>query len=311
MPSTDNRIDRRDWGLLGLLSVLWGGSFFFNGVILRELPPLTLVLLRVMLGAIILLPLLRAAKIEFPRGASAWAPFFAMGLFNNVLPFSLIVFGQTYIPSGLASILNATTPLFAVIIMATAGEERLQARRVAGVVVGLIGVAILHGDALGFESRQGIGILLCLAGAFSYGIAALVGRRLPQRVPPLGTATFQMMTSAVMMAPIAAVADRPWLLPMPHSTTWLAVLGLAALSTALAYIVFFQILQRSGATNVMLVTLLIPVTAMLLGYLVLGEPIALREIIGALVISSALLLIDGRVLSWFSRAPASTPHTIR
>ncbi|MGN8547560.1 drug/metabolite transporter (DMT)-like permease [Bradyrhizobium elkanii] len=311
MPSADNRIDRRDWGLLVLLSVLWGGSFFFNGVILRELPPLTLVLLRVVLGTIILLPLLRAAGIEFAHGLSGWAPFAAMGLFNNVLPFALIVFGQTYIPSGLASILNATTPLFTVIVMAAAGEERLQARRVAGVLVGLIGVAILHGDALGFESRQGIGILLCLAGAFSYGLAALVGRRLPQRVPPLGTATFQMIASAVLMAPIAAVVDRPWLLPMPHATTWLAVLGLAALSTALAYIVFFQILQRSGATNVMLVTLLIPVTAMLLGYLVLGEPIALREVIGALVIASALLLIDGRVLAWFSRAPASTPHTIR
>ncbi|KIU47968.1 MULTISPECIES: DMT family transporter [Bradyrhizobium] len=311
MPSADNRIDRRDWGLLGLLSVLWGGSFFFNGVILRELPPLTLVLLRVALGTIMLLPLLRARKIEFPRGVSGWAPFFAMGLFNNVLPFSLIVFGQTYIPSGLASILNATTPLFAVVIMAVTGDERLQARRVAGVTVGLIGVAILHGDALGFESRQGIGIALCLAGAFSYGIAALVGRRLPQRVPPLGTAAFQMMASSVMMAPVAAVADKPWLLPMPHATTWLAVLGLAALSTALAYIVFFQILQRSGATNVMLVTLLIPVTAMLLGYLVLGEPVSWREVTGALVIASALLLIDGRVLSWFSRAPASTPHTSR
>ncbi|WP_298274155.1 DMT family transporter [uncultured Bradyrhizobium sp.] len=311
MPSADNRIDRRDWGLLGLLSVLWGGSFFFNGVILRELPPLTLVLLRVALGTIMLLPLLRARKIEFPRGISGWAPFFAMGLFNNVLPFSLIVFGQTYIPSGLASILNATTPLFAVVIMAVTGDERLQARRVAGVTVGLIGVAILHGDALGFESRQGIGIALCLAGAFSYGIAALVGRRLPQRVPPLGTAAFQMMASSVMMAPVAAVADKPWLLPMPHATTWLAVLGLAALSTALAYIVFFQILQRSGATNVMLVTLLIPVTAMLLGYLVLGEPVSWREVTGALVIASALLLIDGRVLSWFSRAPASTPHTSR
>ena len=311
MPSADNRIDPRDWALLGLLSVLWGGSFFFNGVILRELPPLTLVLLRVALGALILLPLLRARKIVFPRGVSGWAPFVAMGLFNNVLPFSLIVFGQTYVSSGLASILNATTPLFAVIVMAIAGEERLLARRVAGVVVGVIGVAILHGDALGFESRQGIGILLCLAGAFSYGIAALVGRQLPAGVPPLGTAAFQMMASTAMMAVVAVVVERPWLLPMPHTTTWLAVLGLAALSTALAYIVFFQILQRSGATNVMLVTLLIPVTAMLLGTFVLGEPIALREVIGALVIASALLVIDGRVLAWFSRASASTPHTSR
>ncbi|KJC35429.1 ABC transporter permease [Bradyrhizobium sp. LTSP885] len=309
MPSTDNRIDSRDWVLLGVLSVLWGGSFFFNGVIVRELPPLTLVLLRVALGSAILLPLLRFRKIDFPSGWSGWAPFFAMGLFNNVLPFSLIVFGQTYISSGLASILNATTPLFAVVVMAVAGEERLQARRVAGVVAGLIGVAILHGDALGFETRQGIGILLCLAGAFSYGLAALVARRLPSRVPPLGTATFQMLASAAMMVVVAGIVDRPWQLPMPHMTTWLAVLGLATLSTALAYIVFFQILQRSGATNVMLVTLLVPVTAILLGYLVLGEPISLREVIGALVISSALLLIDGRVLTWISRAPSSTPHT--
>ncbi|KJC55759.1 ABC transporter permease [Bradyrhizobium sp. LTSPM299] len=309
MPSTDNRIDSRDWVLLGVLSVLWGGSFFFNGVIVRELPPLTLVLLRVALGSAILLPLLRSRKIEFPHGWSGWAPFVAMGLFNNVLPFSLIVFGQTYISSGLASILNATTPLFAVVVMAVAGEEKLQARRVAGVVAGLIGVAILHGDALGFETRQGIGILLCLAGAFSYGLAALVARRLPSRVPPLGTATFQMLASAAMMVVVAGVVDRPWQLPMPHMTTWLAVLGLATLSTALAYSVFFQILQRSGATNVMLVTLLVPVTAILLGYLVLGEPISLREVIGALVISSALLLIDGRVLTWISRAPSSRPHT--
>lgn len=310
MPAADNNsIDRRDWALLALLSVLWGGSFFFNGVILRELPPLTLVLLRVALGALILLPLLRVRSVEFPKRWSGWAPFFAMGLFNNALPFTLIVFGQTYIPSGLASILNATTPLFTVIVMAVAGEERLQARRVAGVVVGLLGVVILHGDALGFETRQGIGILLCLAGAFSYGIAALVGRRLPQRVPPLGTAAFQMMASTVMMAFVAGVVDRPWQLSMPHVTTWLAVLGLAALSTALAYIVFFQILQRSGATNVMLVTLLLPVTAMLLGTLVLGEPVAPREVIGAIVIASALLLIDGRVFAWFSRAPASTPRT--
>jgi drug/metabolite transporter (DMT)-like permease len=98
-----------------------------------------------------------------------------------------------------------------------------------------------------------------------------------------------------MMTVVAGFVERPWRLPMPGVTTWLAVIGLAALSTALAYIVFFQILRRSGATNVMLVTLLIPVTAILLGYLVLGESISLREIVGALVIGSALLVIDGRV----------------
>src|SRR6195256_30401 len=301
MTSNDTSIDARDWSLLGLLSVLWGGSFFFNGVILKELPPLTLVFLRVALAAVMLLPLLWLYRIRLPAGLSGWKPFFAIGLLNNVLPFSLIVAGRTYIPSGLASILNATTPLFTVVVMATAGEEKLHARRIAGVVAGLIGVVILHGSGfdckgLGFESGQGIGILLCLAGAFSYGLSALLARRVLSNSPPLGTATFQLLASTVMMIVVAGVVERPWQLPMPGATTWLAVIGLAALSTALAYIVFFQILRRSGATNVMLVTLLIPVTAILLGYLVLGESISLREIIGALVIGSALLLMDGRVL---------------
>ena len=301
MTPQDNRIDARDWSLLGLLSVLWGGSFFFNGVVLRELPPMTVVFLRVALASIILLPLLRIYKISLPRGFVGWMPFFAIGLLNNVLPFSLIVMGQTYIPSGLASILNATMPLFTVVVMAAAGEERLHPRRIAGVVVGLIGVIILHGNNLGFERGQGIGILLCLAAAFSYGLAALVARRLLSNSPPLATATFQMLASAAMMTLVVGAVDRPWQLPMPGLTTWLAVIGLAGLSTALAYIVFFQILRRSGATNVMLVTLLIPVTAILLGYLVLGEQISPREIAGALVIGSALLLIDGRALRFFQR----------
>jgi drug/metabolite transporter (DMT)-like permease len=301
MTANDGRIDARDWSLLGLLSILWGGSFFFNGVVLRELPPLTVVLLRVVLAAIILLPLLWVYRIRLPKGLSGWKPFFAIGLLNNVLPFSLIVMGQTYIASGLASILNATTPLFTVVVMAAAGEEKLHARRVAGIVAGLIGVIILHGEGLGFETGQGIGILLCLAAAFSYGLSALVARRLLSNSPPLGTATFQMLASAVMMPVVAGIFERPWQLAMPGVTTWLAVIGLAALSTALAYIVFFQILRRSGATNVMLVTLLIPVTAILLGYLVLGESISPREIIGALVIGSALLLIDGRALELLQR----------
>ena len=300
MASTD-RLDGRDWSLLGLLSILWGGSFFFNGVVLKELPPLTVVLLRVAIAALMLLPLLHAYRIPLPKGVPGWKPFFAIGLLNNVLPFSLIVIGQTYVSSGLASILNATTPLFTIVVMAVAGEEKLFARRVAGLVAGLAGVIVLHGGGLAFEAGQGIGILLCLAAAFSYGLSALLARRLLANSPPLGTATFQLLASAAMMTIVAGVVDRPWQLPVPSAATWLAVIGLAALSTALAYIVFFQILRRSGATNVMLVTLLIPVTAILLGYFALAEEVSQREIIGALVIGSALLLIDGRVLKFIQR----------
>jgi drug/metabolite transporter (DMT)-like permease len=299
MSYPDHRIDSRDWALLGVLSVLWGGSFFFNGLALRELPPLTLVLLRVALAALILLPVAWGYGIALPRTLAGWRPYFLIALFNNVLPFSLIVTGQTYIPSGLASILNATTPLFTVVVMAVAGEEKLLMRRVVGVLAGLIGVIILRGQDLGFATSAGIGILLCLAAAFSYGLAALYARRKLKDSPPLATATFQLLASSVMMALVAAMVERPWRLAMPGPTVWLAVAGLAALSTALAYIVFFQILRRSGSTNVMLVTLLIPVTAILLGSLVLGESVSLREIVGALVIGSALLVIDGRMLGLF------------
>ena len=254
-----------------------------------------LVFLRVALGAAMLLPLLRRQGIHLPRGVAGWKPFLVIGLLNNVIPFSLIVAGQTFIPSGLASILNATTPLFTVLVMAAAGEEALQARRVAGVVLGLAGVIMLRGGRLAAVSGQGLGLLLSLGGARSYGFAALAARRLLKDSAPLGTATFQLMASTAMMAVVAAVVEQPWRLPMPGLTTWLAVLGLAALSTALAYIVFFQIMRRSGATNVMLVTLLIPVTAILLGWLMLGEPISMREIAGALIV------IDGRALRMLER----------
>jgi drug/metabolite transporter (DMT)-like permease len=289
------RMDGQDWSLLLVLSILWGGSFFFNGIALRELPPLTLVLLRVVMAAAILLPVLHLRGLRLPKDVAGWRPFVAVALFNNVVPFSLIVVGQTFISSGLAAVLNATTPLFTIIVMVAAGDEMLSARRIGGVLAGLIGVVILRGAPGLDHSGSGIGIMLGLAACMSYGVAALLARRYLARSPPLATATCQLVASSVMMLAIAGVADRPWTLAMPGPPTWFAIIGLATLSTALAYILFFNILRRSGATNVMLVTLLVPITAILLGSLVLGESLSPREIIGALVIGSGLLIIDGRI----------------
>lgn len=301
MISSDNRIDARDWLLLVLLSVLWGGSFFFNGVALKELPPLTLVCLRVVAAAAILLPVMLAYGFRLPATFSGWMPFICIALLNNVLPFSLIVMGQTTIASGLASVVNATTPVFTVLVMAAAGDEKLHARRVVGVLTGLAGVALLHKQGTDLGLNQSAGILLCLAAALSYGFAALYARRKLAQSPPLATATCQLIASALMMTIVASIAEQPWRLPMPGIATGLAILGLASLSTALAYIIFFQILRRSGSTNVMLVTLLVPVTAIVLGAVVLNETISVREIAGALVIASALLIMDGRVLAMSSR----------
>jgi drug/metabolite transporter (DMT)-like permease len=297
-------MDRQSWLLLILLSVLWGGSFFFASTALRELPIFTIVLARVGFGALFLAPFVGRLGGAWPTTLAGWRPFFVMGMLNNVIPFSLIVAGQTYISSGMASVLNATTPLFTVLVMAGFGDERLIARRIAGVAIGLIGVAVLRGPGLALAHDQTIGILLCLGAAISYGFSGLWGRRQLAGVPPVTSAACQLTSSTAVIAIAAGAIDQPWTLPMPGLTTWGALIGLAALGTSLAYIVFFTILSRAGATNVMLVTLLIPVTAILLGVLVLNEPLGANEIAGALIIAASLLVIDGRALAWLRGKPA-------
>lgn len=289
-------MDAQDWSLLVLLSVLWGGAFFFAGVAVKELPPLTVVLIRVSLAALSLLPLFWYFGHALPRSLTGWLPYFVMGLLNNVLPFGFIFAGQTQITVGLASIINAMTPLFTVAVMAVFQEERLTVYRVIGVLLGVVGVAILRGLTSPIGGAQTLGIALCMAGALSYGFAALWGRRRLSGAPPLKSATCQLICSTLVMAVVVAIIDQPWMLGPPSRTTILSLLALAVFGTALAYIVFFQILVRAGASNVMLVTLLIPVTALILGNVFLNEAIQLKEIIGAAVIAIGLVFIDGRLI---------------
>lgn len=290
-------MDGQDWSMLILLSVLWGGAYFFTGVAVRELPPLTVVLARVFLASIALLPVFWYFGHALPRSLSGWLPFLGMGLLNNVLPFGFIFAGQTQITVGLSSIINAMTPLFTVIVMASFQEERLTAYRIIGVLLGVVGVAVLRGFDGPLDGSQTLGIALCLAGALSYGFAALWGRKFLADVPPVKSATCQLMCSTLIMTVVVSVVDRPWTLAVPSQETVWALVALAVFGTAAAYIVFFQILVRAGASNVMLVTLLIPVTALVLGNVFLGESIQSKEIIGALIIGAGLLFIDGRVIN--------------
>lgn len=296
------QIDRTDAALLVFLSVLWGGGFVLAGLALRELPPVTVVAARVAFGTLFLLPFIWLYRVALPRGFRGWIPFIVMGLLNNVIPFALAAVGQTYTSSGVASIANATTPLFTVLVTAAFGEEKLTVHKIAGVLVGLAGVAILRGGGLDVTSAQTIGILLCLGGALSYGFSGLWGRRTLQGVPPLTSAFCQVVSSTVMLLLMMIAIDRPWSLAMPSVTTWLSLVGLGIFATSIAYLVFYRILGRSGATNVMLVTLLMPVSTIVLAHFVLGETLGLREAIGALVIGAALIVIDGRIVSWLARA---------
>lgn len=289
-------MDGQDWGLLILLSVLWGGAYFFAGIAVKELPPLTVVLARVFLAALTLLPLFWYFGHSLPRSVSGWVPFFGMGLLNNALPFGFIFAGQTQITVGLSSIINAMTPLFGVLVMAVFHEERLTINRVIGVLLGIVGVAVLRGFNGSLDFSQTLGIGLCLVGTLSYGFAALWGRRFLTGVPPLKSATCQLLCSTLIMAIVASIIDQPWTLAVPTQGTILSIVALAIFGTAAAYIIFFKILVRAGASNVMLVTLLVPVTALLLGNVFLGEEIQAKEIIGALIIGTGLLFIDGRVI---------------
>lgn len=289
-----------DWALLGILSVVWGGSFLFVGIAVRELPPLTIVALRVAMAALALRLILAVMGVPMPRGRHVWGAFLGMGLLNNVIPFTLIVWGQSHIASGLASILNATTPLFTVLVAHwLTQDERLTRQRFAGVVVGFLGVAVMIGAAAMQSWNVAIPAQLAvLAAAVSYAFSGVYGRRFKAMgIAPLATAAGQVTASSAVLLPLALLVDRPWTLPMPSGSVVAALVALALVSTAFAYVLFFRLLARAGATNVGLVTFLIPVSAILLGVLVLGETLEPRHMAGMALIGIGLVLIDGRLVT--------------
>ncbi len=293
---------RREWLLLAVLSVLWGGSFLFQGVAVRELPTLTIVVARVGIAALVLFAALRLARNPMPRQPAAWRAFAVMGLLNNAVPFSLIVWGQAEIASGLAAILNATTPMFTVLVAhAFTADERLSAGKLAGIGLGIAGVAVMLGwDALGGLGGDVAAELAVLAAAASYAFAGVYGRRFAAMgIAPLATATGQVTASSLMLLPVMLMVERPWTLAMPSAATLAAVLALAVLSTALAYALYFRILAAAGATNLLLVTLLIPVSAVALGIALLGEAPQVQHFAGMALIGAGLLVIDGRVYGAF------------
>lgn len=287
-----------EWGMLIALSLVWGGSFFFNEIAVRQLPVFTVVVCRVALAALILLAVLRLTGQHMPRSGKVWAAFFGMGLLNNVIPFSLIVAGQQQVASGVASILNASAPLFGVILAhLLTSDEKMTRGKLIGVIVGFLGVAVMIGpDATrGLGGHLGAQVMI-LGGALSYAFAGIFGRRFKAMgVAPMVTATGQVVASSVILLPMVLLVDRPWTLPMPGWDAIAALIGVAAISTAFAYLLYFRLLASAGATNLLLVTFLIPVSAILLGVLFLSETLLPRHLIGMALIGLGLSAIDGRL----------------
>lgn len=304
--SINSRMNKGEWLMLLLLSVLWGGSFFFGGFLIKTLPPFTIVFLRVGLAAVILNVLVMALGMRMPGSRPVWLAFFGMGLLNNAIPFCLVVWSQNYIASGLAAILNATTPISTVIVAhLLTSDEKMTGNRLLGVVIGFFGVVVLIGP----DSLKGLGTnvlaqVAVLMAAICYTFAGVFGRRFKvMGIDPIMTATGQVTASAVLLLPVALLIDHPWTFAMPTLPAWAAIVGSSALSTALGYVLYFRLLATAGATNLLLVTLLIPVSAIIMGTFGLGEQLDVRHFAGLAFIGAGLAAIDGRILV-LTRQPA-------
>lgn len=291
-----------NWLLLAALSALWGGAFLFAKVAVSEIPPFVLVFLRVALAAALLHVVLRLSGHRLPLDRKSLAAFLVMGLLNNVIPFSLIFWGQTGIAAGLASILNATTPMFTFLVAAIIlRQEPVVANRTAGVLLGFAGVAAMLSSGLaGLTSDPLWAQAACLGAALSYAFAGAFGRRF-RETPPLVTATGQLTASTLIMAPVALMTAGDWSPGNVSLLVWANVAALGVFATALAYLLFFRLLARAGATNTSLVTLLIPVCALLFGHLLLGERLYPIQFAGLVVLLAGLALLDGRILAPFRR----------
>ena len=293
-----------DWAILLALAVIWGGSFFFVEIAVRSVAPLTLVLIRVALASAFLWIFLiaRGERLAMPPGA-AWS-FLVLALLNNVVPFTMFVWAQETITSGLASILNATTPIWGVIVAhACTADEKATPAKIAGVLLGFGGVALMIGpDFLGQIGTGVLAQLACLAATLCYALAGVWARRFRvMGVPPVAVATGQLTASALVMLPLVLLFEPPWRAAAPSPEAWMALVALALFCTSLAYILYFRLISSAGATNSLLVTFLIPITAILLGVLILHEHLAPRHFAGMALIGAGLAAIDGRI---FKRRPA-------
>ena len=298
-PMIRTRMNRSDWAILVALALIWGGAFFFISVAVHAIAPLTYVWLRLSIAAAGLWVFLwwSGGRIALPR--RVWGSIILLALLNNALPFTLFGWGQTHIASGLASILNATTPIWGVLLAHfLTHDERMTPRKVAGVLLGFGGVATMIGPTLlSSLGTNALAQLACVAASLSYALAAVWAKRFKRLgIAPLSVTIGQMTAGAVMMLPLSLMIDRPWTQPLPPLGALGAIAALALFCTAFAYVLYFRLIERAGATNALLVTLLVPPIAILLGWAFLGEQLAGQDFAGLALIAVGLAAIDGRLV---------------
>ncbi|MDQ8755844.1 DMT family transporter [Sphingosinicella sp. LHD-64] len=304
MATQPTSMSGRDWAILLALSVLWGGSFFFIEIAVESVAPFSLVLARLVLAGAVLWGVLLAKRERLPLPPGAASAFLILALLNNVVPFILFAWAQGTITGGLGSILNATTPIWGVIVAHIATtDERATPGKVAGVVLGFGGVAVMIGPSLlGQIGSDALAQLACLGATLCYALAGVYARRFrPMGIAPISVATGQLTAGAIVMLPLVLFFEPPWTSPAPPPEAWVALVALAIFCTSLAYILYFRLLASAGATNSLLVTFLIPISAILLGALFLGERLEPRQFAGMALIGLGLAAIDGRLLRLLRR----------
>lgn len=300
------KLDATSWTLIGILSILWGSAFLLIKVGMESFSFNTLVFLRLALAVPPMLIAMRLAGHSSPRDMKSWWMLAVVGALNCALPFMLFFWGMQYIESGYSSVLNATTPLWGVVIAHfMTDDEKITSSRILGVLLGMAGIVVMAWpDAVKGLTGNFLAQLACLVSTLFYSIAAIYGRRLSQTaMAPMVVATGQTMAAALIMLPVMLIFDQPWTMPTPSLESTAAALTLALLSTALAYILFFRLIDRSGASNAQLVAFLMPILAVILGMAFLGESLSERQIAGAILIALGLVAIDGRL---FSRSAPQT-----
>ena len=308
MAAAAPKLDGVSWALLLALALLWSASFIFIKVAAEEIPVLTLVLARVGIAALTLHAFVLLTRRPYPTQPAVLARYALMGFVNNVLPFALITYATWHIGAGAASILNATSPIFALLVAhVTTADEKITSAKLAGILVGVGGVAAMVGP----QALSGLSDNLTAAGAmllasFFYGVAAVLGRSFGD-IDPTVSATCQLSASTLMLLPLALLFDQPWTLALPSPAALASLGGLAVLSTSFAYVIYWALIRRAGGTNTILVTLLIPVGTVCGAWAILGKSFTLAQIAGMALIGLGLVVIDGRALRRVGRPEGIRP----
>jgi drug/metabolite transporter (DMT)-like permease len=288
------RSNRIDWLVFFALGFMWGSSYLFIKLAVDDFGTFTLVALRLVVGALLLWSVVRIAKQPLPRERRIYGHLLVMAVINITIPFLLITWAEQSVESSLAAILTSPVPLFAIVLSSVfLADEPMRVNGVVGLVVGFIGVVIITSRGLTGEGSSVTGELALLGAAFSYACGAVYSRRNVRGLPPMIPAVFQVTFAAIITGVIALLIEEPWT-AQPDAEAIFSILWLGILGSGLAYLFVFRLFAAWGATRTTLVAYLIPVVGIVLGYLVLQEPVDARIILGTALVIAGVGLVNSR-----------------